>query len=86
MFGNFGMTEILMLLVICLVLFGAKRIPEIGTSLGKGIREFKRGVSEIGNATSEPESIEPPRGASSAPAAPREVAHDDDAPPPRRLM
>ena len=47
MLGNFGMTEILMLLVICLVLFGAKRIPEIGSSIGKGIREFKRGVSHL---------------------------------------
>lgn len=47
MLGNFGMTEILMLLLICLVLFGAKRIPEIGSSIGKGIREFKRGVSQL---------------------------------------
>jgi len=48
MFGNFGMTEILMLLVICLVLFGAKRIPEIGSSVGRGIREFKRSISGVG--------------------------------------
>ena len=48
MFGNLGMTEILMLLVICLVLFGAKRIPEIGSSVGKGIREFKQSISGMG--------------------------------------
>ena len=47
MLGNFGFTEIMMLLLICLVLFGAKRIPEIGSSIGKGIREFKRGVSHL---------------------------------------
>lgn len=47
MLGNFGMTEMMMLLLICLVLFGAKRIPEIGSSIGKGIREFKRGVSHL---------------------------------------
>jgi sec-independent protein translocase protein TatA len=41
------MTEMMMLLLICLVLFGAKRIPEIGSSIGKGIREFKRGVSHL---------------------------------------
>lgn len=48
MFGNLGMTEILMLLLICLVLFGAKRIPEIGSSVGKGIRAFKQNISGIG--------------------------------------
>ena len=48
MLGNFGFTEIAMLLLLCLLLFGAKRIPEIGSSIGKGIREFKRGVSDLG--------------------------------------
>ena len=44
MFGEIGFDTLLMLLVMFLLLFGAKRIPEIGRSLGKGIREFK-GVS-----------------------------------------
>ena len=47
MFGQIGMQEILLILFILLLLFGAKRLPELGQSLGKGIREFKRGVSEI---------------------------------------
>ena len=47
MFGNLGMTELLMIMVICLVLFGAKRIPEMAGSIGKGIREFKRSVSSV---------------------------------------
>jgi sec-independent protein translocase protein TatA len=51
MFSNLGFSELAMILTICVVLFGAKRIPEIGASVGKGIREFKRGVSEIGDAT-----------------------------------
>jgi len=41
MFGEIGFDKLLMLLVMFLLLFGAKRIPEIGRSLGKGIREFK---------------------------------------------
>lgn len=81
MLGNFGMTEIMMLLVICLVLFGAKRIPEIGSSIGKGIKEFKKGVSEIGNSASEPTPIE---AAHREPQ--REVVHDETAPEPRRLI
>lgn len=54
MLGNLGMSEILMLLVICLVLFGAKRIPEIGSSVGKGIREFKHSISGIADEVSAP--------------------------------
>lgn len=46
-FGNIGFGEIMMLLVIVLLLFGAKRIPEIAGSMGKGIREFKKSVNEV---------------------------------------
>lgn len=59
-----GPEKLLMLLLICLVLFGGKRIPEIGGAIGKGIREFKRGVSDIGDSVnqtsllSEPQRVE----------------------------
>jgi sec-independent protein translocase protein TatA len=43
--GSVGPGEILLLLVLALLLFGAKRLPEIGRSLGKGMREFKDSVS-----------------------------------------
>ena len=45
--GGFGMGEMVFIFLIVLLLFGAKRLPEIGSSLGKGIREFKSSVSEI---------------------------------------
>lgn len=45
MFG-IGLPELLILLVIILVIFGAGRLPEIGSGLGKAIRGFKKGVSE----------------------------------------
>ena len=45
--GGFGMGEMVFIFVIVLLLFGAKRRPEIGSSLGKGIREFKSSVREI---------------------------------------
>jgi sec-independent protein translocase protein TatA len=38
--GNLGFTEIMILLLVVLLVFGAKRLPEIGASMGKGIREF----------------------------------------------
>jgi sec-independent protein translocase protein TatA len=45
-FPQVGGTELLILLVIILLLFGAKRIPELARSLGRGTREFRKGVSE----------------------------------------
>ena len=47
MFGNLGMWEMLIILFIVLLLFGARRLPEIGGSLGKGIREFKGSLKEV---------------------------------------
>lgn len=49
MLPNIGITEAVILLFIVLLVFGAKRLPEIGGSLGKGIREFKNSVKEVGN-------------------------------------
>ena len=46
MFGNLGMPEILLIMLIVLLLFGAKRIPEIAGSMGKGIREFKKNIND----------------------------------------
>jgi sec-independent protein translocase protein TatA len=43
--GNIGPTEIILLLLVALLLFGAKRLPEIGRSLGSGMREFKDSVT-----------------------------------------
>lgn len=45
MFG-IGLPELLIILLVCLLLFGANRLPEIGKSLGEGIREFKRAMKD----------------------------------------
>ncbi|WP_203529514.1 twin-arginine translocase TatA/TatE family subunit [Pseudodesulfovibrio sp. JC047] len=51
MIGGFGVWELLIILVIVLVIFGAKKLPEIGGGIGKAISNFKR-------ATSEPDEID----------------------------
>lgn len=51
MFGGLGMWELLLIFFIILLFFGARRLPEIGSSLGKGIREFKDSVQEIEGAS-----------------------------------
>jgi sec-independent protein translocase protein TatA len=48
--GNLGFSEIMMILVVVLLLIGAKRLPEVGASIGKGIREFKRSLSDTQDA------------------------------------
>ncbi len=45
MLGNIGPLEIVVVLIIALVVFGPKRLPELGNSLGRGIREFKESVT-----------------------------------------
>jgi sec-independent protein translocase protein TatA len=68
MFGNLGFSEILLLMVIFLLVFGAKRLPEIGSAMGKGIREFKKSMREVTDEIDRP----PP------PAEPRRLQSPDD--------
>lgn len=64
---NIGPLEIVFLLLLALLLFGAKRLPEIGRSLGTGMREFKDSISgnthrtELPSGTQEPVSPAPTR-------------------------
>lgn len=46
MFGSIGIPELIIILVIILLLFGASRLPEIGRGLGKGIKNFKESTRE----------------------------------------
>lgn len=81
-FGNFGFGEILIILVIVLLLFGAKRIPEIAGSLGKGINEFKRNINDAQKQITEPA----PQARSVGQGAPNHAAADEERPEPKRLI
>ena len=45
LFGPIGPTELLLILLIIVIIFGARRLPELGKGLGEGIRNFKKGFS-----------------------------------------
>ena len=47
MFGNLGAGEIILILLVVLILFGAKKIPELAKGLGKGMSEFKKGLMDV---------------------------------------
>lgn len=47
MFGNLGGGEIILILLVVLVLFGAKKIPELAQGIGKGMREFKKALNDV---------------------------------------
>ncbi len=47
MFGNLGSTEILLIALVVLLLFGAKRLPELAKGIGKGIKDFKKEISSV---------------------------------------
>ena len=72
--SNIGMTELIVVLGIALLVFGAKRLPEMGASLGRGIREFKRGLSEATDAMREadPTRSLPPRSTDGSATPPSE--------------
>jgi sec-independent protein translocase protein TatA len=47
MFGNIGWGEVIIIMIVILLLFGARRIPEVMRSLGQGVREFKKSMNEV---------------------------------------
>jgi sec-independent protein translocase protein TatA len=82
-FGNFSFWEIILLMIAVLLLFGAKRLPEIGASMGKGIREFKKSLTDVNRSLTEPEARE------SLPAVrPESEARNEEErrPEPKRLI
>ncbi|MCC6243579.1 MAG: twin-arginine translocase TatA/TatE family subunit [Gemmatimonadaceae bacterium] len=81
---NFGFTEIMIILVIVLLLFGAKRIPEIAGSFGKGINEFKRNLSDAQKQITDPA---PARSERVGQGNPMDTATEEaERPEPKRLI
>jgi len=71
MFGNLGFSEILLLMVIFLLVFGAKRLPEMGKSLGSGMRGFKDALTGRVDAQDEEAEKEQKQLSAAQPAPPQ---------------
>jgi sec-independent protein translocase protein TatA len=73
MFGSLGMPELIVIFVIALIVFGPRKLPELGRSLGRGIAEFKKATNELQNTLEQ--EIEADEQRSKAAAA-QVTAHD----------
>lgn len=82
--GNLGFGEILVILLIVLLLFGAKRIPEIAGSMGKGIREFKKSMTDVQTSIAQEVSPRDDRDRLRAPEP--QTRAEESRPEPKRLM
>jgi len=73
---NLGFSELLLIFLVILLLFGAKRLPELAQGLGKGIREFKRAMKDTGDEIRGPvdDASKPPTG-TTPPQLPKSPDH-----------
>ncbi len=74
MFGSIGMPELIIILVIALIIFGPRKLPELGRSLGKSLGEFKRASNELRSTLEEEIRIEDQRDQRAAMRAEQDTA------------
>jgi TatA/E family protein of Tat protein translocase len=70
MFGSIGMPELIIILTLALIIFGPRKLPELGRSLGKSLGEFKRASNELRNTLDEEIRIEEERSTAQKAAEP----------------
>ncbi|HEX9384545.1 MAG TPA: twin-arginine translocase TatA/TatE family subunit [Gemmatimonadaceae bacterium] len=90
MFGNLGFPELLIIMVVVLLLFGAKRIPEIAGSMGKGIKEFRKNINEatrdITSETQQTIDTDTQTRLTAAELERKRAAEEAERPAPKRLL
>ena len=85
MLGSIGMPELIIIFVIALIIFGPRKLPELGRSLGKSLAEFKKASNELRSTLEEEIRIEEQKDtatkqAASAPTATQTTAHVEESP------
>ena len=74
MFGSIGMPELIIIFVIALIIFGPRKLPELGRSLGKSLSEFKRASNELKSTLEEEIRVEEQKSKLDTPKAPESPA------------
>jgi TatA/E family protein of Tat protein translocase len=82
MFGSIGMQELIIVFVIALIIFGPRRLPDLGKSLGRSIAEFKRASNDLRNTLEEEIRVDEQRQATTARSTPAAAADSQTAPIP----
>ena len=79
MFGSIGMQELIIIFVIALIIFGPRKLPELGKSLGRSISEFKRASNDLRNTLEEEIRVDEQRQPKAPAAIPGGTAADSEA-------
>jgi sec-independent protein translocase protein TatA len=79
MFGSIGMPELIIIFVIALIIFGPRKLPELGRSLGKSLAEFKKASNELRNTLEEEIRVEEQKDAATKYDEQREAASKSSA-------
>jgi len=77
MFGSIGMPELIIIFVIALIIFGPRKLPELGRSLGRSLSEFKRASNELRQTLDEEIRVEEKKAATPSEARPAEAVPRD---------
>ena len=72
MFGSIGGTELMVIMLIALLIFGPRKLPELGRSIGKGLSEFKRASNDLKRSLEEELEVDEP-------SRPNQIGGSDDA-------
>jgi sec-independent protein translocase protein TatA len=75
-----GGTEVVLILAVILILFGAKKIPELARGMGQGIKEFKKATREVSDEIQNAETETPAKPAAPAPAQPTQTISQSSSP------
>ena len=80
MFGSIGMPELIIILVIALIIFGPRKLPELGKSLGRSLNEFKRASQDLQNTLEQEIKLEEQKDQARARQEPNGTAETGDSP------
>jgi len=86
MFGSLGIPELILIFVVALIVFGPKRLPEIGRTLGKAMGEFKKATDDFKNTIEREVQVEELKQlASTAITVPESISRTEPEPPPAQI-